>query len=168
MPTEKFPKCAASLKQKCITEKCRRDAAIGDDLLMSNFESWSIHGFIEEYFLTHTIHNPNGRHLYNTIIAALETLRDHDDVPSTSKNYISKVRNFIGQKNVKLEFLKQYKDMERKTRLEESQKTLDQEVDITSNELVEENLANRSRKRRSGVRISLSAGFFNAINYVFV
>ncbi|CAO3697349.1 unnamed protein product [Rhizopus stolonifer] len=149
MPAMKFPACPKPLLKKGLPTDVKNNLNVNEWILVGSYEGWTVNSVISTYFLLHTVYNSTGHYLYNETLQALNSLKSNSTLDQTVKRYITKIYNYYDTIEIKVYFLKKYEEKERQSRFQNSEQVLQEEVHIASNEVISDNLAESSRKRKA-------------------
>lgn len=149
MSEHRLPKCPESLKNKNLNTKTRTAIQIPEYLFLSNFDRWNIKSIVDDYFLFSEDPSATGHTLYSEAIECLKAFIESRVCGNKSeKAFVKKFLAYLNLPHSKKLLLQQYSNLERCKRLDQSIVEMVEEVEITSNELVGENLRQKSQKRK--------------------
>lgn len=148
MTKPRVPKCPENLKTKFISHEARQALNLSKSILVSKYEKWGIVNIVDNYFLLERFYDATGHGLYSDIVDALGKMDTSSQGTKGARTFCRKFKKYLESSSVKAEFLQYYEDKERESRLQLSEDVLEDEVNISSNELISDNLRERGRKRR--------------------
>jgi hypothetical protein len=142
------PKAPRNLKEKTVSQALREKLEIPAYTLASNYDTWSLRQLINDYLLINQNSPITGHNIYDDTIKSMEKIIESNECQKGELSFIKKFLKYMNQATGKREFLLVYQTAERKKRLDNSRVERGEEVQIASNELVEENLREERERRR--------------------
>lgn len=149
MTEARKPNCSKALSSKKIDDQTRNALGLPEYLFLAEYGGWSIENIMNDYFLFVDTPHTTGHFLYNEAIEALQVYSESRDLGTKAeKTFAKKFLAYINRPQIKKSFLKLYQKRERANRLNESAIEMNEEIEITSNELFSEELRSKGQKRK--------------------
>lgn len=122
---------------------------IPEYLFLADYGDWDIENILDDYFLIVDTPLATGHFLYNEAVKVLRLYSESRDLGTkTEKTFAKKFLAYLNLPHIKKSFLQLYQKRERADRLKESIIEMNEEIEITGNELVSEDLRSKGQKRK--------------------